>query len=149
MSCCTTTVSNSVRNSAPVGQASRHGAGEQCLQTSLIISQLLWKGCISVTRPPSPSFVPPPPALSPSWGGGFVVGRGDLLDEMDVPPRHRAEIAGIVVAVGAQLQIIGGREDPFLAGALAGLAADTKRRVGEKPVALSRLDAPPGSQLGL
>src|SRR5690348_6564951 len=38
MSCCTTTVSNSVRNNAPVGHASRQGALWQCLQTSLIIS---------------------------------------------------------------------------------------------------------------
>jgi hypothetical protein len=34
-----TTVSNSVRMMAPVGQTSRHGALTQCLQTSLIISQ--------------------------------------------------------------------------------------------------------------
>src|SRR5215216_7328273 len=34
-----TTVSNSVRMIAPVGQTSRHGALTQCLQTSDIISQ--------------------------------------------------------------------------------------------------------------
>src|SRR3954463_10497890 len=39
MSCCTTTVPNSVRNSEPVGQTSRHAACVQCLQTSLDISQ--------------------------------------------------------------------------------------------------------------
>jgi hypothetical protein len=50
MSCCTTTVSNSVRNNAPVGQASRQAALAQCLQTSLIINQLLWNGGILVTR---------------------------------------------------------------------------------------------------
>src|SRR5919202_1106868 len=38
MSSCTTTVSNSVRNSAPVGQTSRHAAWVQCLHTSLDIS---------------------------------------------------------------------------------------------------------------
>src|SRR5215207_4957163 len=38
-SSCTTTVSNSVRNSAPVGQTSRHAAWVQCLQTSEDISQ--------------------------------------------------------------------------------------------------------------
>src|SRR5712691_7384501 len=39
MSCCTYTVSNSVRIMAPVGHASWHGALAQCLQTSLCISQ--------------------------------------------------------------------------------------------------------------
>jgi len=34
-----TTVSNSVRMIAPVGQTSRHPAWTQCLHTSLIISQ--------------------------------------------------------------------------------------------------------------
>src|SRR4051795_3134225 len=38
-SCCTTTVPNSVRKSAPVGQTSRHPASVQCLQTSELISQ--------------------------------------------------------------------------------------------------------------
>src|ERR1041384_6585823 len=35
----TTTVPNSVRNSAPVGQTSRHAACVQCLQTSEDMSQ--------------------------------------------------------------------------------------------------------------
>src|SRR3954453_14301428 len=39
MSSWTTTVPNSVRNSAPVGQTSRHAACVQCLQTSDDISQ--------------------------------------------------------------------------------------------------------------
>ena len=39
MSCWTTTVPNSVRNSAPVGQTSRQPACVQCLQTSEAISQ--------------------------------------------------------------------------------------------------------------
>src|SRR5436309_10232719 len=38
-SCCTTTVSNSVRNSAPVGQTSRQAAWVQCLHTSELMSQ--------------------------------------------------------------------------------------------------------------
>src|SRR5437764_4192822 len=38
-SSCTTTVPNSVRNSAPVGQTSRQAARVQCLQTSELISQ--------------------------------------------------------------------------------------------------------------
>src|SRR6478672_1741029 len=39
MSSCTTTVPNSVRNSEPVGQTSRHAACVQCLHTSEDISQ--------------------------------------------------------------------------------------------------------------
>src|SRR5436190_6755145 len=39
MSSCTTTVPNSVRNSAPVGHTSRHAADVQCLQTSELINQ--------------------------------------------------------------------------------------------------------------
>jgi hypothetical protein len=39
MSAWTTTVPNSVRNSAPVGQTSRHAAELQCLHTSELISQ--------------------------------------------------------------------------------------------------------------
>src|SRR5579871_2921537 len=38
MSCCTTTVPNSVRKSAPVGHTSRHAACVQCLHTSDSIS---------------------------------------------------------------------------------------------------------------
>src|SRR3954447_26170784 len=45
MSCWTTTVPNSVRNSAPVGQTSRQPACVQCLQTSEDISQ---RTCLSV-----------------------------------------------------------------------------------------------------
>src|SRR5215469_438356 len=46
MSSWTTTVPNSVRISAPVGQTSRHAASVQCLHTLLAISQ---------RRSPSPS----------------------------------------------------------------------------------------------
>src|SRR5689334_3378743 len=47
MSCCTTTVPNSVRNSAPVGHTSRHAACVQCLQTSEDMSQRtsVWTDC--------------------------------------------------------------------------------------------------------
>src|SRR3954453_1051006 len=45
MSPCTTTVPNSVRNSAPVGQTSRQPACVQCLQTSEDISQRI---CLSL-----------------------------------------------------------------------------------------------------
>src|SRR3712207_5518943 len=44
MSPCTTTVPNSVRNSAPVGQTSRQPACVQCLQTSELISH---RTCLS------------------------------------------------------------------------------------------------------
>src|SRR3954452_13308192 len=60
----TTTVPNSVRNSAPVGQTSRQAAWVQCLQTSDDISQ----------RTPSP---PDSVAWSSPWGwgsGGPVAG---------------------------------------------------------------------------
>src|SRR5215212_2055699 len=49
MSCWTTTVPNSVRNSAPVGQTSRQPACVQCLQTSELISQRI---CLSVPLSP-------------------------------------------------------------------------------------------------
>src|SRR5260370_11242101 len=121
-------VSNSVRKTARVGQAARHGAGEQCLQTSLIISQLLWKGGISVARSP------------------FC---GDVLDKMNMPPGRRREVAGIVVAGAAQPQIVGRKGVPFLTGDLAGLAPNAQCRVGKEPIAAARLDALPGSQLRL
>src|SRR5258707_2936912 len=44
-SCCTTTVPNSVRNSAPVGHTSRHAASVQCLQTSEDISHRSGSSC--------------------------------------------------------------------------------------------------------
>src|SRR3954452_21360137 len=84
------------------------------------------------------AIIPPHPALSPSGGEGGMRST-DMLDEMDVPPRHRAEIAVIVVAMTGKFEIISGQQVPFLAGDLAGLAAYAQRRVGEKPVALSRL----------
>src|SRR2546421_830206 len=49
MSSCTTTVPNSVRNSAPVGHTSRQAALVQCLHTSLDISQ---------RKPSSPACTP-------------------------------------------------------------------------------------------
>src|SRR5436190_23929962 len=47
MSCCTTTVPNSVRNSEPVGHTSRQAADVQCLQTSEYMSH----------RTPSPALI--------------------------------------------------------------------------------------------
>src|SRR5690349_13810588 len=57
ISFCTTTVPNSVRNSAPVGQTSRHAACVQCLHTSDDINQRT-----SVPSEPSEPSVPSEPA---------------------------------------------------------------------------------------
>src|SRR5487761_1416310 len=57
-SSCTTTVPNSVLNSAPVGQTSRQAASVQCLHTSLDISQRLCPGALcpgALCPGPSPS----------------------------------------------------------------------------------------------
>src|SRR5436305_11979028 len=57
-SCCTTTVSNSVRNSAPVGHTSRQAAWVQCLHTSEDINQRI---------PLSPACAGPPPGQLPPF----------------------------------------------------------------------------------
>src|SRR3954451_16901534 len=54
MSSCTTTVSNSVRKSAPVGQTSRQAACVQCLQTSDDMSQRNSSVCYRSARAASP-----------------------------------------------------------------------------------------------
>src|SRR5580698_6786950 len=72
-SSCTTTVPNSVRNSAPVGQTSRQAASVQCLHTSLDISQRLSPGALS------------PGALSP---GGVVASPGRPICSMKATCRH-------------------------------------------------------------
>src|ERR1043166_1952529 len=65
MSSCTTTVSNSVRKSAPVGQTSRHAACVQCLQTSDDISQRMapFRSC-SMNATWRPVFAPSADVLS-------------------------------------------------------------------------------------
>ena len=75
MSSCTTTVPNSVRNSDPVGQASRQPACVQCLQTSDSISQRIGAG----------------PSVR---GRGLAVElqRLALLDERDVAPAVRIQL---------------------------------------------------------
>src|SRR5688572_8638729 len=80
-----TTVSNSVRMIAPVGQTSRHPACTQCLQTSLIISQracvvrsslncsmnFTWRQCwpssLRVLSYDMPERVFSPPLVDGSW----------------------------------------------------------------------------------
>ena len=121
MSSWTTTVPNSVRISAPVGQTSRQAASVQCLHTSLDISQ----------RRPS--------AASATVGTG-------LLDEGHVAPGRRAQADGVVVGHPGQAQPVLGHRVPLLAGDLAGLAADADRRVGEE--AHPRRDGPDGPRAG-
>src|SRR6185437_10522008 len=55
-----------------------------------------------------------------------------LLDEGDVPPRVRAQAAGVVIGVGGEEQAVLGHLVPLLASDLAGLAADADARVGEE-----------------
>src|SRR4051794_36545952 len=74
-SCCTTTVPNSVRNSDPVGQTSRHPAWVQCLQTSDIISHRK-----SIRAAPSPT------GDDPSVAGGSTVNRGAPSPPPPPPP---------------------------------------------------------------
>src|SRR5437763_1458849 len=86
MSCCTTTVPNSVRINEPVGQTSRHAADVQCLHTSELISQrtpapscsdgrsmnATWR---QVSAPSAPvwSYDMPSRKLRPSSGTSFHV----------------------------------------------------------------------------
>src|SRR2546423_11291310 len=67
MSDCTTTVSNSVRNSAPVGQTSRQPACVQCLHTSEDINQ----------RSPSSG--------SPEAGAGTVCSMNATCRQVEAP----------------------------------------------------------------
>jgi len=61
----TTTVPNSVRISAPVGQTSRQAAWVQCLHTSLDISQR--------EASPGPGSPAPGPDAAPSGAGGRAI----------------------------------------------------------------------------
>src|SRR5437763_7509452 len=54
-SSCTTTVPNSVRKSAPVGQTSRQAACVQCLQTSELINQRKAPSSLCASETSSPS----------------------------------------------------------------------------------------------
>src|SRR5207245_5002705 len=62
-----------------------------------------------------------------------VVGRLELLDEADVPPVDAVQLAGVVVAVAAQLTdpaVLGRQLTPFLARALPRFAAPGSRAFG-------------------
>src|SRR3954471_24074978 len=65
--------------------------------------------------------------------------RRALLDEGDVAPRVRSQLGGVVVGLAAPEQPVLRNQIPFLAGDLAGLAADADRRVGEEAHARLRL----------
>src|SRR3982751_824934 len=71
MSSCTTTVPNSVRNSAPVGQTSRQAACVQCLHTLDIISQRKSLRGASIVRP-GRSDIGMPRNWMPVPGGSIV-----------------------------------------------------------------------------
>jgi hypothetical protein len=58
--------------------------------------------------------------------------RGGHLDELDVPPGRVAEVHRVVVGMAAPVEAIRRHLIPFLAGDLAGLAADAERRISEK-----------------
>ena len=101
-----TTVSNSVRMMALVGQTCENTA---CTQSAHVAHH----------QPASVLAV-----------------FGKLFDELDVPPMDAVELAGVVVAVATQRvhpAIGAGQLVPFLAGDLARLAADADRRVGVEP----------------
>src|ERR1700749_3457170 len=69
ISSCTTTVPNSVRNSAPVGHTSRQAARVQCLQTSELINQRKPAGCLVCSMNATWRHVSAPniPLLSYEW----------------------------------------------------------------------------------
>src|SRR3954463_15269813 len=104
MSCWTTTVPNSVRNRAPVGQTSRQPASVQCLHTSDSISQ---RKSVRVSAPvPSPgrpkvgmprSATAPPGAV----GSGVV--------PSSAPPRGAARSRGSTAAVTSSNPTVPGR----------------------------------------
>ena len=153
-SACTTTVPNSVRNSAPVGHTSRQPAWVQCLHTSDDISQRnsgVSGGAVSAGAASGRGRVDGLRGAHPrhaevDQGASGLLGLLDavasLLDEGDVPPGAGAERAGVVVGRPEQFQVAVARVVvPLLAGHLAGLAADADRGVGEE--ALARLDVRP------
>ena len=58
---------------------------------------------------------------------------GRLFDKCHVPPRRGAKARSVVVGHAGQQEPVLGHGVPFLAGDLAGLAADAHRGVGEEP----------------
>src|SRR2546426_309284 len=75
-----------------------------------------------------------------------VVRTLELLDETDVPPVDTVQLAGVVVAVAAQLSdpaVLGRELVPFLARDLARFAADAHRGVGEESHGLRHITPSP------
>ena len=103
-----TTVPNSVRKIAPVGQTSRQAAWVQCLQTSEIISQRMGRWAVDEPRP--------------------AVDEGDVAPGVPTPSSPR-----VVIRVAAKDEPVLRDVVPLLAGHFAGLAADADAGVGEEP----------------
>ena len=61
-----------------------------------------------------------------------VVAPPDLLDELHMPPRGRAQLPGIIVARTCPAGFIRWKLVPLLAGHLTGFAANTQARISEK-----------------
>src|SRR5699024_133615 len=80
--------------------------------------------------------------LTPGLAGGGDPILG-LLDEGDVSPRARAEVARVVVGVAGQPEVVHREGVPLLARHLAGLAPDADRGVGEEALAAGGV-LPPG-----
>src|SRR2546422_8272000 len=75
-----------------------------------------------------------------------VVGTLELLDEADVPPVDAVQLAGVVVAVAAQLPdpaVLGRELVPFLTRDLARFAPDANRGVGEESHGLRHITPSP------
>src|SRR5205809_943353 len=75
-----------------------------------------------------------------------VVRTLELLDEPDVPPVDAVQLAGVVVAVAAQLPdpaVLGGELGPFLARDLARFAPDANGGVGEESHGLRHITPSP------
>ena len=56
--------------------------------------------------------------------------RGELLDELHMPPGGAGELGGVVIAVAGPFEAVRRELIPLFAGDLAGLAADADRGVG-------------------
>src|SRR4051794_36322556 len=152
MSSWTTTVSNSVRNSAPVGQTSRHPASVQCLQTSDDISQrspsasgsastplldttLSSAACCASDlgipcctpsagrgAPPAPAPPPPGPRLRPRRLGAPVLPPGRQFLPHDPPGPQGARAEPAGVVVGVAEPV-----EPVLGHVVPLLAGDLAR----------------------
>src|ERR1051325_7632342 len=88
-----------------------------------------------------------PVALERLERGHALTAFADFFDELDVTPCRRREPAGIVVTVTGKPESLRGKRVPFLASHFTGFAADAERRIGEKPVTLSRFDRTTGGKL--